>query len=138
MRISPGTERPSLVKVLPTSEISKSTEGLLAIFEEALPILSRLSSRALPLALYPLAPQFLEATSGLSECLNFYIIRNGIHWTGAPSWKNVSGENEIRKLTAFLARVNDLQSAVTQEGKASPPAGPAAPSMKLTGANRHE
>jgi mono/diheme cytochrome c family protein len=90
------------------------------------------------LALYPRAPQFLDGAPDMPDSQNFYIIRNGIRWTGMPGWKNVLDENDIWKLTTFLAHIDHLPSAVSQKWNASQPASPVTPSIRPKGANRHE
>lgn len=90
------------------------------------------------MALYPRAPQFLGEAPDMPENQNFYIIRNGIRWTGMPGWKNVLSESEIWKLTTFLAHINDLPSDINQKWNAIPPASPVTPSIKPKGANRNE
>jgi len=63
---------------------------------------------AVGLALYPPAPQFLESAPDMPEYQNFFIIRNGIRWTGMPGWRNVLSENEIWQLTTFLTHIDHL------------------------------
>lgn len=93
---------------------------------------------AVGLALYPPAPQFLEDAPDMPEYDNFYIIQNGIRWTGMSAWKDVLDENETWKLTLFLAHINHLPPGVSKEWKTIPSASHSAPSARHQGANRHE
>ncbi|HVC00135.1 MAG TPA: cytochrome c [Candidatus Dormibacteraeota bacterium] len=90
------------------------------------------------LGLYPPAPQFFDNAPDMPESENFYIIRNGIRWTGMPSWNQVLSEEQIWKLTSFLAHIQHLPPAVAQEWKRPVPAKTRATAVKEQGANRHE
>jgi mono/diheme cytochrome c family protein len=88
--------------------------------------------------LYPPAPQFLEKAPDMPENQNFYIIRNGVRWTGMPGWKKVLSRDQIWKLTAFLAHIQHLPPAVQQEWKSAASLKSSTPTVKEQGANRHE
>lgn len=93
---------------------------------------------AVGLSLYPPAPQFLEDAPDMPENQNFYIIENGVRWTGMPGWNKVLSENEIWNLTSFLAHIQDLPPAVEQEWKPAVPTESGTPTANKQGANRHE
>ena len=46
-------------------------------------------------ALYPRAPKFLEDAPDMSPNQNFFIIRNGVRWTGMPAWKQFLSDQQI-------------------------------------------
>lgn len=77
---------------------------------------------AIGLGLYPPAPQFMESAPRMPENENFYIIQNGVRWTGMPSWGRVLSDDQIWKLTSFLAHIQHLPPVVAQEWKRPIPA----------------
>ena len=95
-------------------------------------------SSAIGLAFYPRAPQFLQDAPDMPENQNFYIVKNGIRWTGMPGWGKVLSKEQVWKLTSFLAHMRDLPLAVEQEWKPAHPAKSSTPAMEERGANRHE
>jgi thiosulfate dehydrogenase len=93
---------------------------------------------AVGLTLYPPAPQFLEDAPDMPENQNFYIIDNGVRWTGMPGWNKVLSESDIWKLTSFLAHIQHLPPAVEQEWRPAVSTKSSTPTVKEQGANRHE
>ena len=61
---------------------------------------------------YPPAPQFLEDPADMPENENFWIIQNGVRYTGMPGWKGTLSEQDTWKITMFLSNMNNLPPAV--------------------------
>ncbi len=87
------------------------------------------------LALYPPAPQFLETAPDMPAHDTFFILRNGIRWTGMPGWKSVLSTERIWTLVTLLGHMENLPPAVWKAWRAD---GPASPRLKSEGADRHE
>ena len=64
---------------------------------------------------YPPAPQFIKEAPDMPENQNFYIIQNGVRWTGMPAWENTLTGEQIWKLVTFLSHMNKLPPAVETE-----------------------
>ena len=72
---------------------------------------------------YPPVPQFMKEPADMPGNQNFYIIKHGIAWTGMPAWGRTLNDDQIWKLTAFLAQMDKLPPAVDQQWKMSATAG---------------
>ncbi len=63
----------------------------------------------LGLNLYPKAPDLRDAaTQGLSDGELYYIINNGIRFTGMPAWGSTHSREEMWQLVSFVRRLPDL------------------------------
>ena len=76
---------------------------------------------------YPPAPNLIHEPPDDPEWHIFYAIRTGIRYTGMPAWEKNLSENDIWKVTAFLARLQKLPPAAQEYWKkvsgTAPPAG---------------
>ena len=76
---------------------------------------------------YPPAPSLILHPPDDPEWHVFYLIRNGVRYTGMPAWDRTLSEPDMWKLTAFLTRVDKLPPAVQDYWKKSsgvnPPSG---------------
>ena len=61
---------------------------------------------------YPPVPQLVLDPIDDPEWHTFYVVRNGIRYTGMPSWNHALSEQEMWKVTDFLTRVGKLPAAV--------------------------
>jgi len=61
---------------------------------------------------YPPPPNFILAPPDDPEWHLFYVIHNGVRYTGMPAWDKTLSEPDIWKLTAFLTRIEKLPPAV--------------------------
>ena len=61
---------------------------------------------------YPPVPQFLEDPADMPDNENYWIIRNGIRYTGMPGWQGTLSDEEVWKVTLFLGNMNNLPPAV--------------------------
>jgi mono/diheme cytochrome c family protein len=66
-------------------------------------------------------------TQQMSDGALFYIIQNGVRWTGMPAWKNEHSEEETWKLVALIRqlptlRPEDLHAETGGETKHAQPA----------------
>jgi len=75
---------------------------------------------------YPPPPNLILHPPDDAEWHVFYVIRNGIRYTGMPAWDRTLSEPDIWKLTAFLTRVEKLPPAVQEYWKKSSGANPTA------------
>lgn len=63
----------------------------------------------LGLNLYPKAPDLRDAaTQGLSDGELYYIINNGIRFTGMPAWGSTHSREEMWQLVSFVRRLPEL------------------------------
>ena len=76
---------------------------------------------------YPPAPPLILHPPDDEEWHVFYVIRNGVRYTGMPAWDKTLSDADIWKVTAFLVRVEKLPPAVQDYWKKSsgiaPPVG---------------
>ena len=67
---------------------------------------------ALGRSFYPPAPQFLEDPADMPDNHNFWIVQNGIRYTGMPGWKGTLSEEQMWKVTLFIGNMEKLPPAV--------------------------
>lgn len=79
-------------------------------------------------ALYPRAPQFLQAPADMPENQNFYIVEHGIRLSGMPGWKHVLNDQQMGQVTSFLSHMDKLPPQVEAQWKAAAGPGDASPS----------
>ena len=59
--------------------------------------------------MYPKTPDLAApAAQGLSDGELFYIIQNGVRWTGMPSWKAEHSAEDTWRLVSFIRAVPKL------------------------------
>ena len=61
---------------------------------------------------YPPVPQFLEDAPDLPDNESYWIIKNGIRYTGMPGWQGTLSDDDMWKVTLFLDNMNNLPPAV--------------------------
>jgi mono/diheme cytochrome c family protein len=67
---------------------------------------------ALEHSMYPPPPQVIMAPLDDPEWHINYAIRTGVRYTGMPAWKGILSDQDIWKLTLFLARIEKLPPGV--------------------------
>lgn len=76
---------------------------------------------------YPPVPNLILHPPDDPEWHLFYIIHNGVRYTGMPAWDKTLSDTDIWKITAFLSRLDKLPPAVQDYWKktsgTTPPAG---------------
>lgn len=76
---------------------------------------------------YPPAPNLISHPPDDPEWHMFYTIRTGVRYTGMPAWDKTLSEQDMWKLTSFLANMEKLPPAVQEYWKknfgAEPPTG---------------
>ncbi len=76
---------------------------------------------------YPPPPNLILNPPDDPEWHNYFVIRNGIRYTGMPAWDKTLSDPDIWKVTAFLSRIGKLPPAVQDYWKNSsgstPPSG---------------
>jgi thiosulfate dehydrogenase len=75
-------------------------------------------------SLYPPVPQLVLDPVDDPEWHTYYVVRNGIRYTGMPSWRHVLSEQDMWKVTDFLSRLESLPPAVQDYWKKSYGVGP--------------
>ncbi len=82
---------------------------------------------ALGKSFYPPPPNLILHPPDDAEWHVFYVIHNGVRYTGMPAWDKALSEPDMWKVTAFLTRIGKLPPAVQDFWKKSsgvePPAG---------------
>jgi mono/diheme cytochrome c family protein len=66
---------------------------------------------------YPPAPNFMLHPPDDPEWHLYYVIENGVRYTGMPAWDKMLSETDRWKLTALLARMEKLPPAVQEYWK---------------------
>jgi mono/diheme cytochrome c family protein len=61
---------------------------------------------------YPPAPNLMLEPDDDPEWHIFYIVHNGVRYTGMPAWEKMLSDDDIWKVTAFLSRVEKLPPGV--------------------------
>ena len=79
---------------------------------------------ALEHSLYPPPPNLISDPDTDPEWHIFYIVKNGIRYTGMPAWDKALPESDIWKVTAFLSRIEKLPPAVQEYWKNATSGGP--------------
>ena len=66
---------------------------------------------------YPPPPNLILDPPDDPEWHLYYVIHNGVRYTGMPAWDKTLSETDIWKLTAFLSRIEKLPPAVQEYWK---------------------
>lgn len=61
---------------------------------------------------YPPAPNLIQHPPDDPEWRTYYVIHNGVRYTGMPAWDKVLSEPDMWKVAAFLSRMEKLPPAV--------------------------
>lgn len=61
---------------------------------------------------YPPVPQLVLDPTDDPQWHTYYVVRNGIRYTGMPSWRHALSEQEMWKVTGFLSQIETLPPAV--------------------------
>jgi mono/diheme cytochrome c family protein len=66
--------------------------------------------------MYPKAPDLASASvQHLSDGALFYIIQNGVRWTGMPGWKTEHTPEETWKLVSYMRHIPQIPPAPPEE-----------------------
>jgi mono/diheme cytochrome c family protein len=65
-------------------------------------------------SLYPPAPNLIQDPPDDPEWHIFYVIHNGVRYTGMPAWDKTLSEADMWKVTGFLTRMEKLPPAVQE------------------------
>jgi mono/diheme cytochrome c family protein len=78
--------------------------------------------------MYPPVPDLTGGEAqGRSDGAIFYIIQNGIRWTGMPAWKEEHSTDDTWMLVSFLRKLPTLTEADLKPAEPPPAAGEGAP-----------
>ena len=85
-----------------------------------------LDKKPSPLAssFYPPPPQLIQDPPDDADWHNYYVIRNGIRYTGMPAWDKTLTSDDMWKTTMFLSHMDKLPPAVQEYWKTSFGTGP--------------
>lgn len=61
---------------------------------------------------YPRVPQFADAPSQLSPPEMFFVVKNGIRYSGMGAWDGMISDTEIWQVVAFLSNIKSLPEPV--------------------------
>jgi mono/diheme cytochrome c family protein len=75
---------------------------------------------ALGASFYPPAPQLPGHATPYNEAEVFWVVKHGIRNTAMPAWRSLLSDDDIRKVAAFVKRLNEQQGM--GEAKPAPPA----------------
>jgi mono/diheme cytochrome c family protein len=85
---------------------------------------------------YPPPPNLILDPPDDPEWHLYFVIHNGVRYTGMPAWDKALTEPDIWKVTALLARLDKLPPAVQEYWKKS--SGASAPAALPEGHGEHE
>jgi len=78
---------------------------------------------------YPPPPQLIQDPPDDPDWHNYYVIRNGIRYTGMPAWDKTLSNDDIWKVTIFLSHIEKLPAGAQEYWKnavgVAPPTGEA-------------
>ena len=60
---------------------------------------------------YPPPPQLVQDPPADPDWHNYFVIRNGIRYTGMPAWDKTLSDEDIWKITIFLSHMQKLPEA---------------------------
>jgi thiosulfate dehydrogenase len=69
---------------------------------------------------YPRVPQLAETSSRLSPAEMFFVVKNGIRYTGMGAWDGMLSDDDIWRVVIFLSRVQSLPDPVAAAWKTKP------------------
>jgi mono/diheme cytochrome c family protein len=72
-------------------------------------------------AFYPPAPQFNEHPPRRPEWASFYLVRNGIRYTGMTAWRSIMPDDSIWRVVRFVSSLESLPPAVEERWRHGPP-----------------
>jgi mono/diheme cytochrome c family protein len=75
----------------------------------------------LGVSFYPPAPQMPGHSMGYSDAEVFWIVKHGIRNTAMPAWRSLLSDDDIRKVTAFVKRLDSLPK-INEAKQAAPTA----------------
>jgi mono/diheme cytochrome c family protein len=84
---------------------------------------------------YPPVPQLILHPPDDEEWHNYYVIRNGIRYSGMPAWDTVLSSDDIWKLTTFLSHIEKLPQGAQDYWKST--TGVAAPTGDAGDHDKH-
>jgi mono/diheme cytochrome c family protein len=61
---------------------------------------------------YPRVPQLADAPSQLSDAEMFFVVKNGIRYSGMGAWDGMISDNEIWQVATFLSNTKSLPEPV--------------------------
>lgn len=68
-------------------------------------------------AFYPRVPQFGVEPPRRPDWQIFWIVKNGVRYTGMGAWGNLATDDEIWRVSLFLSRIESLPPTVAAEWK---------------------
>jgi|ERR1700722_5734757 thiosulfate dehydrogenase len=71
------------------------------------------------LSFYPPAPNLILDPPDDAEWHLYYVIRNGVRYSGMPAWDKTLSDPDMWKITAFLSRIEKLPPAVQEFWKSA-------------------
>jgi len=85
---------------------------------------------------YPPVPQLILHPPDDEEWHNYYVIHNGIRYTGMPAWDKVLSTDDMWKLATFLSHIEKLPQGAQDYWKST--TGVAAPTSESEGHDHHD
>jgi thiosulfate dehydrogenase len=64
---------------------------------------------------YPRVPQFADVPPTLSAAEMFFVVKNGIRYTGMGAWDGMLSDGEIWQVVTFLSNLKSLPEPVAKE-----------------------
>ncbi len=64
---------------------------------------------------HPRARQFMKEPSRRPENQTFFLIKDGVRWSGMPAWGNIMTDSEIWQVVDLLNRLGNLPPSAQQE-----------------------
>jgi thiosulfate dehydrogenase len=69
---------------------------------------------------FPRVPQFAEHPSTLTRREMFFVVQNGVRYSGMGAWKNLLSDSDIWRVVSFVGRIRSLPPSVEERWKHPP------------------
>jgi mono/diheme cytochrome c family protein len=70
---------------------------------------------------YPRVPQFADEPSRFTAPQMFFVVKNGVRYSGMGAWEKLMSDDDIWRVVGFLSRIRSLPPAVDAAWKAKRP-----------------
>jgi thiosulfate dehydrogenase len=89
-------------------------------------------------SLYPPPPNLISDPDDDPEWQIFYVIRNGVRYSGMPAWDKSLSNEDMWKVTAFLSRVEKLPPGVQEYWKKATAGAPVVSAPSVEKSDHHD
>ena len=69
---------------------------------------------------YPRVPQFAESPTTLTTREAFFVVKNGVRYSGMGAWRNLMNDADIWRVASFVSRMRSLPPSVEERWNKPP------------------